>query len=243
MRGFAKWLRETRINRGMTQAELAQSIGVTDSYISHLEHGDFLTKEGTPARPAKLFIDKMAQALGVSCEEARRAATYAPRNQAPEITFGKWLRQTRLKSGTSQETLAHSIGVTAAYVSLLEGEKVLTKQGSPVRLSLHLVDAIAWTLGTSYEEARLAAGFAPPETVPSALHKLSLLDMFLRLPVDVQEDFKTQVEALYFKYCGRKIIASPLERETRRRLVTSDTQNDPVVEGLNRKATRQRSIR
>jgi transcriptional regulator with XRE-family HTH domain len=229
MRRFAKWLRETRINRGMTQAQLAQSIGVTHSDISHLEHGDFLTKEGTPARPAIALIDAMAQALGVSCDEARRAAAYAPNSQAPRVTFGKWLRQTRLKSGTSQETLAHSIGVTAAYISLLEGEKGLTKQGSPVRLSLHLVDAVAWTLGTSCEEARLAAGFAPPETVPSALHKLSLLDMFLGLPVQVQEDFKAQVEALYFKYCTRKSIASPpvQERGTRKRPVTCDTENDP----------------
>jgi hypothetical protein len=61
--------------------------------------------------------------------------------------------------------LAHSIGVTGAYISLLEREKGPTKQGSPVRPSLHLVDAIAWMLGTSCEEARHAAGFAPPETL------------------------------------------------------------------------------
>ena len=29
MRGFAKWLKETRIDRGMTQAELARSNGVS----------------------------------------------------------------------------------------------------------------------------------------------------------------------------------------------------------------------
>jgi transcriptional regulator with XRE-family HTH domain len=239
--GFAKWLKETRINRGMTQAQLAQSIGVTHSYISHLEHGDFLTKEGTPARPATALIDAMAEALGVSCEDARRAASYAPRDEARVTTFGKWLRQARLKSGTSQETLADNIGVTSAYISLLEGEKRLARQGSPVRLSLHLVDAIAWTLGTSCEEARLAAGFAPPETVPSSLQKLSLLDMFLRLPIPVQEDLKSQVEALYFKYYARKILGSPRaqKRETSRRLDTSGTQNQSSGEGPKPKAIRQ----
>lgn len=219
MRGFAKWLKETRIGCGLTQAELAQSIGVTGSYISHLEHGDFLTKEGTPARPTTALIDAMAQALGVTSEVARRAAEYAPKSQASQLTFGKWLRQARLKSSTSQQTLAHNIGVTTAYISLLEGERSVTKQGSPVRPSLHLVDAIAWTLGASCEEARLAAGFAPPEMVPGALHKLGLLDMFLKLPVHVQEDLKAQVKALYFKYSNRKVNASPgsQKRETRGR--------------------------
>ena len=84
MKGFGKWLRETRIRRGMTQALLARSIGVTDSYISHLERGDFLTKAGKPCRPAVPLVDAMAQALGVSCEEARLVATYAPPNQVPD---------------------------------------------------------------------------------------------------------------------------------------------------------------
>ncbi len=115
MKGFAKWLREIRTSRGMTQAQLAQSIGVTHSYISHLEHGDFLTKERTPARPAIALIDGIAQALGVSSEEARSAARYAPRDHAPRVTtFGKWLIQARLKTDMSQETLANNIGVTSA---------------------------------------------------------------------------------------------------------------------------------
>lgn len=76
MKHFGKWLRDTRIKCGMTQASLAQSVGVTGSYISHLEHGDFLTREGTPSRPAVEIIDAIAQALGVSSEEARLAAAY-----------------------------------------------------------------------------------------------------------------------------------------------------------------------
>ena len=41
MTAFAKWLKATRIKRGVTQAQLAKSVGVTHSYISHLEHGHF----------------------------------------------------------------------------------------------------------------------------------------------------------------------------------------------------------
>ena len=167
MKPFGKWLKETRIKRGVTQALLAQSIGVTGSYISHLEHGDFLTKAGTPCRPAVALVDAMAQALGVPCEKARLAATYASPDQVPQITFGQWVRDARLKSGMSQKTLAQSIGVTDSYISLLEIQGLPTKQGSPIRPSLHLVDAIARTLGKSCEEARLAAGYAPPETAPS----------------------------------------------------------------------------
>lgn len=211
---FGKWLRETRIRRGITQAQLAKSIGVTHSYISHLERGSFLTKAGTPARPAETLVDAIAQTLGVSREEARLAANYAPPDQAPKINFGEWLREARLNTGMSQEALAHNIGVTGAYISLLEIGKDLTKQGSPTRPSLHLVDAIAWTLGVSVEEARLAAGYAPPQTVSSALQKLSLMEMFLRLPVHVQEDLSAQIEVLYMKYYSHKIIDSDRAKKT-----------------------------
>ena len=208
MRSFGKWLKATRVRRGMTQRQLANAIGVDKSYISHLEHSDFLTRQGTQSHPTTALIDAMARALDVSCDEARFAASLAPSDHASSVPFGEWLRRTRLKSGMSQEILAHNIGVTGAYISLLEGEKCLTKQGSPIRPSLHLVDAMASTLGVSCEEARLVAGFAPPEMVPRALQKLSLLDMFLRLPVHVQEDVKAQVEALYFKYSSQKITDS-----------------------------------
>jgi transcriptional regulator with XRE-family HTH domain len=169
MKRFGKWLRQTRIKRGMTQACLAQAIGVTDSYISHLEHGDFLSKDGSPSRPTVALVDAMAKALDVSCEEARFAATYASPDQLPQETFGQWLREARLERGMSQKTLAQSIGVTDSYISLLELERA-TEQGSPIRPSLHLVDAIARTLGMSREEARLAAGYAPPERTRRALH-------------------------------------------------------------------------
>ena len=235
MRRFGKWLKETRIKRGMTQARLAQSIGVTDSYISHLEHGDFLTKAGIPCRPAVALVDAMAQALGVPCEEARLAATYASPDQVPQITFGQWVREARIKSGMSQKTLAHSVGVTDAYISLLEVQGTPTKQGSPIRPSLLLVDGIAWILGVSCEEARLAAGYAPPETVPSALHELSLMEMFLRLPPHVREDLKAQVEGLYLKYYARRVIGSHQEqsRGTTGDLETPETPNEAGREGLN----------
>ena len=69
MTDFGKWLREKRVKRGMTQARLAESVGVTYSYISHLERGDFLTKAGTPGRPATTLIDAIAETLGASREE------------------------------------------------------------------------------------------------------------------------------------------------------------------------------
>lgn len=83
MTAFAKWLKATRIKRGITQAQLAESVGVTHSYISHLEHGHFLAKNASPARRSGALIDAMAQALGVPFEEARRAARYGPREPVP----------------------------------------------------------------------------------------------------------------------------------------------------------------
>jgi transcriptional regulator with XRE-family HTH domain len=234
MRRFSKWLKETRIKRGMTQAHLAQAIGVTDSYISHLEHGDFLTKAGIPCRPAVALVDAMAQALDVPCEEARLAATYAPPDQGSQLAFGQWVREARLKIGMTQKTLAQSIGVTDSYVSLLELQKTAIEQGSPIRPSLHLVDGIARTLGTSCDEARLIAGYAAPETASHAVRKMGLMEMFLRLPPHVQDDLKAQVERLYFKYYARSVMGSPQEqtRGTTGDLETTDTPNQGSRERL-----------
>jgi transcriptional regulator with XRE-family HTH domain len=116
---FAKWLRATRIKRGITQAQLAESVGVTHSYISHLEHGHFLSKKLTPGRRSAGLIDAMAQVLGAPCEEARRAARYGP-----------------------------------------------------------------------------------PEPFPRSPLNPALMDMILKLPLQVQEDLKAHVETLYFRHCG-----------------------------------------
>ena len=58
---FAGRLRELRTERGMTQAELAESSGVTATYVSKLE--------GAGAAPGIDLVQKLAAALGVSAAD------------------------------------------------------------------------------------------------------------------------------------------------------------------------------
>src|SRR5438105_303676 len=61
VRRFAGRLREVRISRGMTQAELAQKAFVTISYITRLESAG--------AAPGIDLVDRLAEAMGTNAEE------------------------------------------------------------------------------------------------------------------------------------------------------------------------------
>jgi transcriptional regulator with XRE-family HTH domain len=58
VRLFAQRLRETRLMRGMTQAELARQANVSVTYISQLESAD--------TAPGIDLVDRLAKALGAS---------------------------------------------------------------------------------------------------------------------------------------------------------------------------------
>lgn len=58
---FAQRLREVRLGRGMTQAELARLAGVTETYVSRLE--------GAGAAPGIDLVARLAQALGTTTRE------------------------------------------------------------------------------------------------------------------------------------------------------------------------------
>ena len=58
VRLFAVRLREVRLSRGMTQAELARQANVTPTYVSRLESGG--------AAPGIDLLDRLARALGTS---------------------------------------------------------------------------------------------------------------------------------------------------------------------------------
>lgn len=199
---FGKWLKEARRCRGLTQAALASACDVSDTYISRLENEHDRTKRGDPVRPALEIVDGLAGALGVSIEEARLVAGYAP--APPLVGFGVWLRDERLKRGMTQEELAELCGVTAAYISLLEHEVEGRERGAGYRASAGVIDKLARAIGVSYEEARAAAGYGPPEMIPLAAHEADLLKEFRALPLSVQLDVEAEVEALYRRHSKAK---------------------------------------
>jgi transcriptional regulator with XRE-family HTH domain len=84
--------------------------------------------------------------------------------------FATWLREKRKASGLTQKELAKAAGdiITDAYISNLETQKDIGKQGAPTRPSLPVVDALAKALRVPVSEARKAAGYDPGATGSSA---------------------------------------------------------------------------
>lgn len=72
---FGKTLGRVRRARGMTQTELAQRIGITQSNISHYEKDTF--------RPNSEMLNRIAQVLDVSTDVL--LGRKAPRSEAPVV--------------------------------------------------------------------------------------------------------------------------------------------------------------
>jgi transcriptional regulator with XRE-family HTH domain len=78
------------------------------------------------------------------------------------LFFGEWLKARRLERRMSQETLAGKADISKAYVSALERGKPHPSSARPRQPDLNVVDRIALALGVALDEARQAAGYAPP---------------------------------------------------------------------------------
>jgi transcriptional regulator with XRE-family HTH domain len=113
--------------------------------------------------------------------------------------FGHWLIQKRRAAGLTQRELARKVSISKSYVSALERNERQPVTGQPVRPKLEKVDAIAEALGVPVSEARLAAGYAPPDLIANAIDQ-RLLDHFRELPESAKHDVVVMVEGLYRKY-------------------------------------------
>ena len=80
---FGQRLVRWREAAGLTQGELAGRVGVTTTYISHLEREVDPTGIGEKLRPMIEVVDAIAKALSVPLAEVRCAAGYDP----PEDSF------------------------------------------------------------------------------------------------------------------------------------------------------------
>jgi transcriptional regulator with XRE-family HTH domain len=114
--------------------------------------------------------------------------------------FGHWLIQKRRAAGLTQRELALKVSISKSYVSALERSKMLAVAGKPVRPKLEKVDALAKALGVPVAEARLAAGYAPPDDASAPAIDRRLLAHFRELPENAQHDVVVMVEGLYRKY-------------------------------------------
>ena len=73
---FGQWLRKWRKQIGLTQQQLADSVGVTKSHISNIERGKSSSATSAPPKPSLKIIDKIALVLKRPIEEAREVAGY-----------------------------------------------------------------------------------------------------------------------------------------------------------------------
>jgi transcriptional regulator with XRE-family HTH domain len=80
---FGQWLRAHRTNKRMTVESLARKAGISKQYLSVLERAPKHPLTGKAVQPKVEIVDRIAKALGVSVDEARIAAGYAPQLLRP----------------------------------------------------------------------------------------------------------------------------------------------------------------
>jgi len=117
MTPFGERLRDMRAERGLSQKEMAQALGVSSAYLSALEHG----RRGRPTWP---MIQKIIGYFNVIWDEAeelqRLAAAYDP--QVVVDTGGLSPKATQLANLLAARIANMSDEELEAAISLLEGE-------------------------------------------------------------------------------------------------------------------------
>lgn len=78
METFGDWLKKKREELRISGADLERSSGVSRQYISNLERNVTSDLTGKLIQPSVEKVDALAKGLGVSLNEARLAAGYAP---------------------------------------------------------------------------------------------------------------------------------------------------------------------
>lgn len=76
------------------------------------------------------------------------------------MTFGEWLRQKIIEMNVSNAEVARRAKVSPTYIGNLVRDYSPNTKNGKVKPSLDVVDAIAKAVGSSVNEARLAAGYA-----------------------------------------------------------------------------------
>ena len=130
MTALADTVRALREAHGLTQADLAAQVGLTERAIRYIEGG----KTDTPLPPT---LEALARVFGVAPD------TLDPREKppsAPGTALANRLRELRAQRGLSQRQLATASGVNRATLQNLE----LSRVARPFR---HVLDALAKALG------------------------------------------------------------------------------------------------
>lgn len=99
----AGWILKNRKSVGLTQAQLAEKLGVSQPQISFWESGD--------SEPSDEMLQKISITLGVELPKGISAAGF---------DLASWLRAGREKTGLSQAQFAEKIGVSPLTIYFIE---------------------------------------------------------------------------------------------------------------------------
>lgn len=121
-------------------------------------------------------------------------------------TFGDWLRARRTELGLSQTELERRAKVSKQYISNLERNVRQPISGELIKPSVEVVDRLARALGVPIAEARLKAGYAPPETEEGPKDLLERMRVLFHGWEELSEQDKAQMMAAI------EVIAESVQR-------------------------------
>lgn len=131
---FHDRLRAIRLEKGLTQQQLADAIGVTKSTMAKYDRGDL--------EPNLTNVKKIADALNVSVDLLLGNDAFVKRMETADLAFLKSLRDTALKNNlinnVEYKTLSHS-DVANKVFDIIDDDKT----SDAVRLSLSVDIALA----------------------------------------------------------------------------------------------------
>jgi transcriptional regulator with XRE-family HTH domain len=176
---LGEWLGDKRTERGWTQRQLADKLGVTDITISYWENGH------SYPQPANL------QAIQSLLGEVPAFAKDAERSEEDSTTtpIGAWLRNTRLSKGLSQVELAERAGVSYITISYIETGRTR----SPWLTTVQALERVLGETASKEIESTIEAEQEVAE---------GLGEFYGPFPVDAWEEHAGDVACVYVMYDG-----------------------------------------
>ena len=121
---YGQRIRRARQTEGLTQAALADKIGVTQAAIAHWEAND------PPAPVSKR--ERLEEILGPLSKRKAAKASSSEDGASPtedEISpFGAWVRENRISSSMSVSELAKKTGLSTVGIYNIESGKIKNPQ-------------------------------------------------------------------------------------------------------------------
>ncbi|MCX6126062.1 MAG: helix-turn-helix transcriptional regulator, partial [Proteobacteria bacterium] len=155
---FSEWLQAQRLEKGYSQEEIGQAVGIDRSALSRLEHGVSGTVYELIAKLAYVFERPVEEpfialsnqaAMNLGHEVTYRRISYEALSQR---NIGAWLRFRRVQSGQSMVEAGQKVNGDHSAISRLESEAKDTAARDFFIPKPELLAKIAWSVDAPYVE-------------------------------------------------------------------------------------------